>query len=92
MIGNDGKLDLVKLLLSIKNTLNNYIHWCEQLNDEEIQKKVLTAQQSVSDMIEQMHCYEKLIKVQSNIIDNLQIENQELHKEVFTGKFIKYVY
>jgi len=69
------------------------MNWCEQLNDEsELKDKVLSAQQSVMDMTEQMRCYEKLMKVQNYIIDNLQIENQQLHKEVFTSKFITYTY
>lgn len=64
------------------------MNWCEQLNDErELKDKVLLAQQSVIDMTEQIQCYEKLMKIQSNIIDNLQIENQQLYKEVFTSKF-----
>lgn len=65
------------------------MNWCEQLNDKgEINDNVLTAQKSVIEMTEQMRYYERLMEVLSNIIDNLQIENKELHKEVFASKFI----
>lgn len=43
-------------------------------------------------MTEQIQCYEKLMKVQNNKIDNLKISNKELELQVFTSKFIIYFY
>ncbi|XP_025194944.1 uncharacterized protein LOC112594398 [Melanaphis sacchari] len=85
-----GKVDLVKFLKTIKNTLNGYINWCEQLNDEgKINIMVQESQQSVADMTEQILSYEKHINVLNSIVDNLKIENQILYKEVFTGKSLE---
>lgn len=90
---NYGKVDLIKLLTTIKNTLNGYINWCEQLNDEEkMNIMVKESKQSVIDMTEQILSYEKHIKVLNNIIDNLKIENQVLYEEVFTSKLIYYYF
>jgi len=90
---NYGKVDLVKFLKIIKNTLNSYINWCEQLNDEgKLNIMVKESQQSVIDMTEQILSYEKHIKALNNIVDNLKIENQVLYKEIFTSKLIYYFY
>lgn len=90
---NDGKVDLIELLINIKTILNSYINWCEQLNNEEkINEKISNIQQLIIDMTEQIQCYEKLMKVQNNKIDNLKIKNIELELHVFTGKFIIYFY
>jgi len=90
---NYGKVDLVKFLKTIKNTLNGYINWCEHLNDEEkMNTMVKESQQSVIDMTEQILSYEKHINILNNIVDNLKIENQVLYKEVFTSKLIYYFY
>jgi len=86
---NYGKVDLVKFLKTIKNTLNIYISWCEQLNDEgKLNIMVEESQKTVIDMTEQILSYEKHIKALNNIVDNLKIENQVLYKEVFTSKLI----
>ncbi|XP_026805336.1 uncharacterized protein LOC113548583 [Rhopalosiphum maidis] len=90
LMDNCGKVDLIKFLKTIKNTLNGYINWCEQLNDEgKINIMVQESQQSVIDMTEQILSYEKHINVLNNIIDNLKIENQVLYKEVFTDKSLE---
>lgn len=90
---NYGKVDLVKFLTIIKNTLNGYINWCEQLNDEEnINMMVKESQQSVIDMTDQILSYEKHINILNSIVDNLKIENQVLYKEVFSSKSIYYFY
>lgn len=90
---NYGKVDLVKFLKTIKNTLNSYINWCEQLNDEgKLNIMVKESQQSVIDMTEQILSYGKHIKALNNIVDNLNIENQVLYKEIFTSKLIYYFY
>jgi len=89
---NSGKVDLVKFLTTIKNTLSSYINWCEQLNDEgKMNTMVKESQQSVIDMTEQILSYEKHIEVLNNMVNNLKIENQVLYKEVFTSKLIYYV-
>lgn len=81
------------MLINIKNTLNGYINWCDQLNNEEkINEKILKVQETIIDMTEQMQCYEKLMKVQNNKIDNLKVHNEELELQVFTSKFIIYFY
>lgn len=88
---NYGKVDFVKFLKTIKNTLNEYINWCEQLNDEgKINIMVQESQQSVIDMTEKILSYEKHLNVLNSIVDNLKIENQVLYKEVFTGMLISY--
>jgi len=88
---NYGKVDFVKFLKTVKNTLNEYINWCEQLNDErKINIMVQESQQSVIDMTEQILSYEKHLNVLNSIVDSLKIENQVLYKEVFTGKLISY--
>jgi len=88
-----GKVDLVKFLTTIKNTLNSYINWCEQLNDEsKMNTMVKESQQSIIDMTEQILSYEKHIEVLNNIVDNLKIENQVLYKEVFSSKLIYFYY
>lgn len=90
-MGNDGKVDLVKFLTNLKNTLNDCIHWCEQLDDENnINIMLQESQQSVIDMTEQIKCYEIHIKVLTNLIDNLKIDRQVLDKEVFTSKLVSY--
>lgn len=82
-------MDLVKLLTNIKNTLISCINWCQKLNDdEEIKNKVLELQQSINDIVEQMQCYKNLVQIQINLINNLEIENQELKKDIFTSKYI----
>lgn len=79
------------MLINIKTILNSYINWCEQLNDEEkINEKISKIQLLIIDMTEQIQCYEKLIKVQNNKIDNLKLNNKELELQVFTSKFIIY--
>lgn len=93
MIGIDGKVDLLKLLTTIKNNLNGCINWCDRLNDDEkIKYKILEAKQSVIDMIEQKECYEKLLNDQNNIIVHLQSSNEKLKNEIFTSKLIKYLF
>lgn len=91
MIGNDEKVDLVKLLRTIKNILNNNMNWCEQLKgEEEINDNILKLQQSVCCMTEQLQSYEQLIKTLNNTVDNLKIKNQDLETEVFSSKLIFY--
>lgn len=88
-----GKVDLVKFLTTIKNTLNNYINLCEHLSDEgKMKTMVKESQQSAIDMTEQILSYEKHIVVLNNIVDNLKIKNRVLYKEVFTSKLIYYFY
>jgi len=88
---NCGKVDFVKFLKTIKKTLDGYINWCEQLNNEgKINIMVQESQQSVIDMTEQILSYEKHLNVLNSIVDNLKIENQVLYKEVFTGMLISY--
>ncbi|XP_022172378.1 uncharacterized protein LOC111035164 [Myzus persicae] len=90
LMDNYGKVDLVKFLTIIKNTLNGYINWCEQLNDEEnINMMVKESQQSVIDMTDQILSYEKHINILNSIVDNLKIENQVLYKEVFSSKSLE---
>ncbi|XP_001944251.2 uncharacterized protein LOC100166290 [Acyrthosiphon pisum] len=90
LMDNYGKVDLVKFLTTIKNTLNSYINWCEQLNEEgKMNTMVKESQQSVIDMAEQILSYEKHIEVLNNIVDNLKIENRVLHKEVFSSKSLE---
>ncbi|CAI6361446.1 unnamed protein product [Macrosiphum euphorbiae] len=90
LMDNYGKVDLVKFLTTIKNTLNSYINWCEQLDDEsKMNTMVKESQQSVIDMTEQILSYEKHIEVLNNIVDNLKIENQVLYKEVFSSKSLE---
>lgn len=89
LIGDDGRVDLVKLLTIIKNTQKNCIIYCEELNDDEkINDKLLEAQQSVIVMTHQKQNYEKIIEIQNNAIDHLKIENQELEKEILSSMFI----
>jgi len=89
---NYGKVDLVKFLKTVKNTLNSFINWCEQLNNEgQINIMVQESQQSVIDMTEQILRYEKYIKVLINTVDNLKVENQVLYKEVFTSKLFLFI-
>lgn len=89
MVGNDGKVDLVKLLTIFKNNLNNCIICCEQMNDEgKMNDKLVEAQRSVNVMTKQKQNYEQLIEILNNVIDHLKIENQELEKEVLSGKFV----
>ncbi|XP_060875809.1 uncharacterized protein LOC132949066 [Metopolophium dirhodum] len=86
LMDNYGKVDLVKFLTTIKNTLSSYINWCEQLNDEgKMNTMVKESQQSVIDMTEQILSYEKHIEVLNNMVNNLKIENRVLYKEVFTS-------
>ncbi|CAH1736440.1 unnamed protein product [Aphis gossypii] len=90
LMDNYGKVDFVTFLKTVKNTLNEYINWCEQLNDErKINIMVQESQQSVIDMTEQILSYEKHLNVLNSIVDNLKIENQVLYKEVFTGKSLE---
>ncbi|VVC42039.1 HAUS augmin-like complex subunit 6, N-terminal [Cinara cedri] len=86
-IRNDGPIDFIKLLIIIKTTLNDYINWCEQLNNEkEIIEKIHETQQSINDMTDQIKCYKKIIEVLNNVIDRLKNENQILDDEVFNSK------
>lgn len=79
----------MKLLTTIKNCLNDFINRCELLNDDEkINNKILEAKQSVIDMTEQIECYVKLLTLQSNTINNLQLEIEILKNDIFTSKFI----
>lgn len=88
-MGNDEKLDLVKLLTTIKTILNDHINWCEQLKgDEEINDNLLKVRQSILDTTEQLQSYEQIMKTLNNIIDKLNIENQDLEKKVYSSKLI----
>lgn len=89
----DGKIDLVKLLSVIKNTINGFVNYCEQLNDEEdINNKILKTRQLVIIMTKQMQSYEEVMNINNNLIDDLKIENEELEKEVFTRKLFIYLF
>lgn len=89
----DGKVDLVNLLLFIKNNLNSCIKWCEKLHSKtEVDDKVFEVQQPVIVMTEQIQYYDKTIKCLNIIITSLEKENPELNKEVFTSKLIDYFY
>lgn len=92
IISTNEKVDLIELLTTIKYTLNNYINWCDQLNNEEIMNEnILKSQQTITDITEQMQCYEKLMEILINKIDKLKINNKELESQVFASKFIIYL-
>lgn len=90
-IGYDGKIDLVNLLLFIKNNLNSCINWCEKLHGKaEVNDKVFEVQQSVIVMKEQIQYYDKTMECLNTMITSLEKENLELNKEVLTSKLIDY--
>lgn len=81
----------MKLLTTIKNTLNDSINYCEQLNNEEvINNKMLKTEQLIIDMSKQMQSYKEIIQINYNLIDELKLKNEKLEKEVFTSKFITF--
>lgn len=87
MVGNNGKIHLLKLLTFIKNRLVEINKWCEQLNEEheEMCDILLKTEHMVKKMTKQLECYRSIIKNLSKQIDKCNTENEELIKEVYSG-------
>lgn len=73
--------------------MNNCINWCQNLfSKENVDGKLFEVQQSIIVMTEHIKCYDKTLICQNTMITNLENENQELNKEVFTCKFSNIFY
>lgn len=87
-MGNNGKLDLVILLTTTKNSLKDFFRRCEQLNnEEEMNNKLQKTEQLYNHKTEQLKCYEQIIKNLSSSIDNFEIENKEFEQKIFNGNY-----
>lgn len=56
------------------------------MDDEEIKNKIFKTQQYVIDMTKKKKYYEEIMNKNSNLINDLNIKNEKLEKEVFTSK------